>query len=268
MALRRKLLVGAWKAYLNHGEALDLARALAPRLTQAIEDRGGDLGLDLGVCPSFISIAGVREILADTPVAVGAQSVYWETENGAFTSQITAEQLAELGCAIVLLGHSELRALGETDAHVNRRLHAARAKSIQPIVCVGESMREREAGAAEERVAEQVRAAVDGLSAEQVSELIFAYEPIWAIKSRDNPDATPATPDQAADMHRALRQALVDRHGEAVGEAVRVLYGGSVGPENAGAFGAEDGIDGMLVGSASVKAEKFLGILEALAPKG
>lgn len=262
---RRKLLVGAWKAYLNHGEALSLARALLPLSTRAMVSRGGELGFELAVCPSFISIVGVQQILADSPVQVGAQNLYWETENGAFTGQITGEQLADLGCALVILGHSELRALGETDEQVNRRVRVALAKSILPIVCVGESTSVRERGDAETRVAEQVLAAIDGLSAEQVAGMVFAYEPVWAIRSRENPDPTPATPEQAAALHRAIRKALAQRHGIAVAETVRVLYGGSVGPDNAGQFAAESEIDGLLVGSASVKAASFVGILEAVA---
>ncbi|HKK53589.1 MAG TPA: triose-phosphate isomerase, partial [Myxococcota bacterium] len=114
MPARRKLLVGAWKAYLNHAEALELARALP----KALEERGDALDFEVGVCPSSISIAAVREIVADSPIEVGAQGLYWESENGAFTGQITAEQLAELGCSLVILGHSEMRALGETDENV------------------------------------------------------------------------------------------------------------------------------------------------------
>jgi triosephosphate isomerase len=263
MAERRKLLVGAWKAYLNHGDAIALARELASA-TQA-GGTGGDLGFDLGVCPSFISIVAVQEVLASTPIRVGAQSLYWETENGAFTSQVTAEQIADLGCPLVILGHSEVRALGESDADVSRRVRAALAKGIAPIVCIGESMAERRAGSAESLVAGQVLAAIDGLSAEQVEGIVFAYEPIWAIKSRDNPEAVPAKPDEANAMHRAIRDALTDRLDGGLGERVRVLYGGSVGPDNAAEFAGQSEVDGMLVGSASVKAEKFLGILDAVA---
>ncbi len=263
---RRKLLVGAWKAYLNHGEALSLARALLPLSTRATASRGDDEpGFELAVCPSFISIVGVQQILADSSIQVGAQNLYWESENGAFTGQITGEQLADLGCSLVILGHSELRALGESDEQVNRRVRVALARSILPIVCVGESSSERDRGDAESRVSEQVLAAIDGLSAEQVAEMAFAYEPIWAIRSRENPDPTPATPEQAAAMHRVIREALAKRHGAAVAERVRVLYGGSVGPDNAGQFVAEPEIDGLLVGSASVKAQSFVGILEAVA---
>lgn len=261
MPARRKLLVGAWKAYLNHAEALELARALP----KALEERGDALDFEVGVCPSYISIAGVRERLADSAIEVGAQGLFWESENGAFTGQITAEQLAELGCSLVILGHSEMRALGETDENVNRRLHVALERSLTPIVCVGESKTERESGAAESRVTEQVLAAVEGLSAAQVAGLVFAYEPIWAIKSRDNPEAVPATPEQAAAMHRVIRDALAERFDAPTSEQVRVLYGGSVGPENAAEFAAQSEIDGMLVGSASVKVEKFVGILDALA---
>jgi len=262
---RRMLLVGAWKAYLNHGEALSLARALLPLSTRAMASRNGDPDFELAVCPSFISIVGVQQILADSSVQVGAQNLYWEGENGAFTGQITGEQLADLGCSLVILGHSELRALGESDEQVNRRVRVALAKSILPIVCVGESRPERDRGEAESRVAEQVLAAIDGLSAEQVAGMAFAYEPIWAIRSRENPDPTPATPEQAAALHRVIRKALAQRHGAAVAERVRVLYGGSVGPDNAGQFAAEPEIDGLLVGSASVKAQSFSGILEAVA---
>jgi triosephosphate isomerase len=262
MGARRKLLVGAWKAYLNHGEALSLAADLAKAI--AGREGAGDLGFDLGVCPSFISIVGVQEVLAGTPVQVGAQSLFWESENGAFTSQITGEQVADLGCPLVILGHSELRALGETDADVNRRVRVALEKGIVPIICIGESMAERKSGAADARVAEQVLAAVEGLAAETVAGVVFAYEPIWAIKSRDNPEAVPATPEQANAMHRGIRDALGERFGAPVAEAVRVLYGGSVGPENAADFAGLSEGDGMLVGSASVKAEKFIGIVEAI----
>ncbi len=255
---RRFILVGAWKAYLNDDGAIDLARSIASELGSR------DPGFDLAVCPSFVSIVGVRDALRDTPVAVGAQNVFWADTNGAFTGQVTASQLVSVGCRYVILGHSELRQLGETDEMVNDRVGTALAFDLAPIVCVGESAEERREGRTKTRVEQQVRAAIDGIDPSVVAKVHFAYEPLWAIKSHNNPDATPATVEQAAEMHHFIRDTLTEALGAESGSAIRVLYGGSVGPENAGELISVKEIDGLLVGSASVKSTSFLQIVGAV----
>ena len=194
---------------------------------------------------------------------VGAQSVFWSSENGAYTSQITAEQLRDLGCPLVIVGHSELRELGERDEDVNRRARTAIENRIAPIICVGESADERRAGDSEAKVTQQVRAALDRIPAADLDAVILAYEPIWAIRSERNPDASPASAAQADAMHASIRSALRSDYGS-VADSIRILYGGSVGPDNAAEFVRAADIDGLLIGSASVRTGSLLEIIDSV----
>ena len=245
-APRRPMIAANWKMHLGREEK-------APALVRAIRPALGRIGsVEVVICPPFTVVASLAEVLGRSPIGLGAQNVHWE-DRGAHTGEISAAMLAEL-CQYVLVGHSERRASGgssEDDAAVNRKVSAALEHDISPIICVGESRERREAGEAGAFVGGQVRAALAGLSADQVGRCSIAYEPIWAIGS-----GLPATP---ADANRTctvtIRGAIADSFSEAVARKVRVLYGGSVNEDNIAAFMAMPEIDGALVGGASLGPE-------------
>jgi triosephosphate isomerase len=191
-------------------------------------------------------------------VALGAQDMYWET-SGAYTGEVSGEMLVEVGCSLVILGHSERRhVFGETDSDVARKLVAAQAVGLTPIVCVGEQLEEREAGKTWEVVSRQVTAAYGGLSGEAAAATVVAYEPVWAIGT-----GKVATPEQAVEVHGQIRSWFKHRFGEQVADGLRILYGGSVKPGNAANLLSEEEIDGALVGGACLEAESFLAIAGA-----
>jgi len=203
--------------------------------------------VDRVLCPPFTALAAVKELLTATEIGLGAQNMHWE-EKGAYTGEIAPAMLKEL-CQYVILGHSERRALfGETDEGVNRRIKAALTHGLQPIVCVGETEAEYDAGRTEQVVSGQVRGCLEGLSAEQVSGLVIAYEPVWAIGT--GKAATPA--GAGAVIGLTIRGTIAAIYGEATAQAVRVQYGGSVKPSNVAEFMAHPDIDGALVGGASL----------------
>jgi triosephosphate isomerase len=217
-------------------------------------------GVEVVLCPPFTALAAVARVIAGSPVALGAQDVHWERE-GAYTGEISPEMLRDLGCRYVIIGHSERRQyFAETDERVNRKTGAALAGGLTPIVCIGETLAEREAGRAAEVVAGQVKGALSGLAPEQVRGVVLAYEPIWAIGT-----GRTATPLQAAEMHARVRRTIAELCGRDVAEQIRILYGGSVGPENASALLREPEIDGALVGGASLRADAFAAIARAAA---
>ncbi|MCX7789929.1 MAG: triose-phosphate isomerase [Chloroflexaceae bacterium] len=247
--MRTPIIAGNWKMYKTVGEAVELVKALLGGLNVG-NDR------EVVVCPPFTALYAVRPLLVGTSVALGAQNVYHERE-GAYTGEIAPGMLVDVGCKYVIIGHSERRQyFGESDAGVNRKLHAARAAGLRPIVCVGESKPQRDAGEAEPIVTGQVRAALEGVSAEHMADVVIAYEPIWAIGTGDT-----ATPADAQAMHLAIRRTLAELYGDAVAQAVRIQYGGSVKPDNIDDLMAQPDIDGALVGGASLKAESFLRIV-------
>jgi triosephosphate isomerase len=248
---RQPVVAGNWKMNTTLAEARALASAVAGPLS-ALE------AIETVLCPPFVSLAAVIQTVAGAGVAVGAQNCHFEPK-GAFTGEVSPAMLADLGCRYVILGHSERRALfGETDATVRRKAQAALAAGLIPIVCVGESLEQNEAGQTVEVVGGQVRAALDGLTGAQVAGLVLAYEPIWAIGT-----GRAATPEQAGGTIGAVRRAVGEAAGEAAAGAVRIQYGGSVTAENAAALFAQPEIDGALVGGASLKAPDFVAICEA-----
>ena len=249
--MRTPLIAGNWKMNLNKGESVALA--------QAIATGSGDItGAELLVCPPSVYLDAVAAALAGSTVGSGAQNMYHEA-NGAYTGETSAAMLVDLGCKYVILGHSERRhILGETDAEVNQKALAALAAGLKPIVCVGELLEQREAGKTAEVIATQCKGSLAGLSAEQMAETVIAYEPVWAIGT-----GKVATPDQAQEVHADLRKLLVDGYNPEVAEKVRILYGGSVKPDNAGELMALADVDGALIGGASLKAESFLAIATA-----
>lgn len=217
-------------------------------------------GVDVVLCPPFTAIGSVKNITDGTKVKVGAQNVYWETQ-GAFTGEVSPVMLQEL-CDYVIIGHSERRQFfGETDETVNKKIKAALAHNLLPIVCVGENLEQNEAGETAAFVGGQVKAAFQGISAEDATTMIVAYEPIWAIGTGKNAD--PATANSTIGLN--IRGALADMYGEDVAQKIRIQYGGSVKPANIAEFMAQPDIDGALVGGASLTAENFVLLVEASA---
>ncbi len=245
-----KFVCGNWKMHKTAAEARELVRALAP----LVVDAAGRV--QVAVAPPFTALAAVAEAIRGTPIELAAQNVHPEPQ-GAFTGEVSVAMLAELGVKHVIVGHSERRQLfGETDLGVQKKAAAVLRGGLLPIVCVGETLQEREAGRTLEVVSRQVRGALEGLSAADVARLTLAYEPVWAIGTGKT-----ATTAQAQEVHAAVRQLLRQLFGTAA-EEVRIQYGGSVKPENAAELMAQPDVDGALVGGASLKAPDFSNIVK------
>jgi triosephosphate isomerase len=250
---RRPIVAGNWKMNSTLAEA----RALAGGLREPL---GALHGVDTVLCPPAVWLGPVGELLRGGRVGLGAQNCHFEAK-GAFTGEVAPPMLADLGCSHVIVGHSERRAyFGETDETVARKLRAAQAHGLTPIVCVGENLEQREAGETDRIVGAQVRAALAGLDATGAERLVIAYEPIWAIGT-----GRAATAAQANETIGAIRHEVAATLGEAVARSIRIQYGGSVTPTNAAELFAQPDIDGALVGGASLKAEDFLTICRAAA---
>jgi triosephosphate isomerase len=253
-ASRKPLISGNWKMHHNHFEAIQTVQKLGYRLDGDDHD-----AVDVSVHPPFTDIRSVQTTLESdkVPILLGAQNCYWE-DKGAFTGEVSPAFLAKLNVALVIVGHSERRELfGETDDDVNRKVKAVFKFEMTPIMCVGETLDEREAGLADEKVLNQLKAGLAGLSADQVSSMVIAYEPIWAIGT-----GRTATTDDAQAMCALIRTTVGDLVGAKAAEGVRVQYGGSVKPTNiAELMGAPD-IDGALVGGASLDPDDFAKIVQ------
>jgi triosephosphate isomerase len=249
--MRKPLIAGNWKMNTDGETATALARAIS-------DASPGYGAVDLLVCPPFCYLKTVSSVLAGGTVMCGAQNMYHE-KNGAFTGEISAAMLKDCGATHVVLGHSERRhILGETDEAVNQKTLAAHEAGLIPIVCVGELVSEREAGRTVEVIRRQFDLSLAGLSAELMAATVIAYEPVWAIGT-----GKVATPGQAEEMHAALRDSIVDRYNAETADRVRILYGGSVKPDNAAELLGQPNVDGALVGGASLKADDFLAIAAA-----
>jgi triosephosphate isomerase len=247
--MRRQLIAGNWKMNTNRLAASALAEGVA-QAASALAD------VDLAVCPPSCYLEAVGQVLRGSRVALGAQNMYFE-KDGAFTGEISAAMLVDLGCQYVILGHSERRhILGEDDQFINKKVHAALAAGLMPIVCLGELLAEREAGKTSQVIRTQFDGSLAGLSAEQVRRVVIAYEPVWAIGTGKT-----ATPQQAEEVHRDLRNLLARHFDPQTAISVVIQYGGSVKPENAAELLGQPNIDGALVGGASLKIEQFLGIV-------
>lgn len=251
--MRVPLVAGNWKLNKTVAEARQLVEEMLPGL-QAIPS------VENLICPPFMALPAVAEMLKDTNIAVGGQNVFWE-DQGAFTGEISPVMLAEY-CQYVIIGHSERRAyFGETDQTVNRRVKAALAHQLIPVVCVGETLEENESGRTNQVVARQMLDGLAGLEIPDPGKLVIAYEPVWAIGT-----GKAAYPDDASRViGNVIRPALAELFGSQISEGVRVLYGGSVKPGNAADFFQEEEVDGALVGGASLKAADFIGITQAAA---
>jgi triosephosphate isomerase len=249
--MRTPLIAGNWKMYKTVGEAVDLIEALLEGVEVGYtQDR------EVLVCPPFTALYPLAPLLTESPIALGAQNMYHEVE-GAFTGEVSPAMLKDIGCRYVILGHSERRQVfGEDDALINKKVHAALGHGLVPILCIGETKPQRDAGDAETVTLGQLHAGLEGLSSEQAQNIVIAYEPVWAIGTGET-----ATPADAQAMHAAIRQALLSDQGQEIADAVRVLYGGSVKPDNVDTLMAQPDIDGALVGGASLKADSFLRIV-------
>jgi len=250
--VRRLLIAGNWKMNLSRAEGVALAKAIA-------EQSGSTPDVDLAICPPSLYLDAVGQAIQGSTVALGAQNMYHEPE-GAFTGEISSGMLLDLGCKYVILGHSERRhILGETDQAINLKVKAALAAGLTPIVCVGETLEQREQNRTKEVVEGQFDGSLAGLTGEQVQQIVIAYEPVWAIGT-----GKVASPEQAEEVHADLRRILEIRYNAAAAEVVRIQYGGSVKPDNAATLMSQPNIDGALVGGASLKVDSFLGIASAL----
>jgi len=259
-AARTPLVSGNWKMHLTHFDAIRLVQQLSYALT-----RDDYAAVDVAVHPPFTALRSVQTVLDadDIPMALGAQHCHWESA-GAYTGEVGAPMLAKLDVRYVIVGHSERRALfGQTDEVVHRTAGAIQAAGMVPLVCLGETLEEREAGRTEERVTSQARSALEGMAPEQVAELVLAYEPVWAIGTGRN-----ATPEDASTVCGLLRSVVGDLAGGAAAAAVRIQYGGSVKPSNAAELLAAPDVDGALVGGASLEAEDFARIVRSAASPG
>lgn len=248
---RIPLISGNWKMNLTHLEAIAVVQKLGYSIDQP-------RGVEVSIHPPFTALRSVQTLLdADQiPIALGAQDVYWEAR-GAYTGEISPGMLAKLNVSYVIVGHSERRQhFGETDEMVNKKVRAVLGASMAPIMCVGETLDEREAGETEAKVLGQLRAGLDGLISDALSGLVVAYEPIWAIGT-----GRTATPEDAQAVCGAIRSALEADYGGDLASVVRVLYGGSVNPENIAGLMAQRDIDGALVGGASLDPSDFAQIV-------
>jgi triosephosphate isomerase len=248
------LIAGNWKMNTDVPEGRALAQVIADRLSTSSHSFDG---VDFLVCPPFVHLPAVIDALDESPVAVGAQDMHAEDE-GAYTGDVSAPMLTSVGCDSVILGHSERREYyDETDADVNAKVTQARAHDLVPIVCVGETLEQRQAGDAKAVVRRQVDGALEDVSVGSSEELVVAYEPVWAIGTGES-----AEPEQAQEMHAVIRSDLTERFGSDVADGVPLLYGGSMKPHNAFGLLSQPDIDGGLIGSASLAADPFLGIAE------
>lgn len=249
------LIAGNWKMHTD----LAAAQVLARNIAAGVLERGEALAdVQIAVCPPYVSLQAVSGELEETPVTVGAQNMHFADE-GAYTGEVSAPMLHSVGCRAVILGHSERRQyFGEDDALINKKMQQAVDHKLVPILCVGETKDQRDAGDAEDVVREQVRAALRDVSIESAEQLVIAYEPVWAIGTGDT-----ATPEQAQTMHAFIRTVLADRYDETIAGDVHILYGGSMKPHNAEELLAQPDLDGGLIGGASLRAADFLGIADA-----
>lgn len=250
---RTPLIAGNWKMHCTPSEAKKLVQELKQRVS-------GSDDVEVVVCPPFVALHGVVEECVGSSIGVGAQNVHGE-ESGAFTGEVAAPMLTEIGVTYAIIGHSERRQYyGETNETVNERLHGALKHDLTPIVCVGETLEERENDQTEAVVSQQIEKGLAGLSAGQMAGTVIAYEPVWAIGT-----GRTATPEQAQQMHAYIRNKLCEQFGEQVATQVRILYGGSVKSSNAAELMGQADIDGALVGGASLKPDDFAQIVQASA---
>ncbi|MBA3353680.1 MAG: triose-phosphate isomerase [Blastocatellia bacterium] len=244
--MRRPVIAGNWKMYKLLAEAVDTALALKPLVANANH-------CDVVIAPVFTALKSISARLEGSNIHVSGQDCAAESKHGAHTGEVAADMLKDAGCSHVIVGHSERRQFyGETDVTVNAKARSAIGAGLTAIVCVGESLSERDSRVAETVVKTQLKAGLEGLTVADTERIIIAYEPVWAIGTGKT-----ATPEQAQEMHAVIRRTLAATHGEEVAGSMRILYGGSVKPENIRELMSKDDVDGALVGGASLDAESF-----------
>jgi len=249
MASRKPLIAGNWKMFKTCSEAGDTARQLVALVEQTE-------AVDMMIAPPFTALTTVSEIIADSPVELGAQNLFWESE-GAYTGEVSAPMLVSAGCRYVIIGHSERRQFfGETDAAINKKIPAAMAASLVPVLCVGETESERDAGKTFSVLDKQIQKGLKNINFDAENLPVLAYEPVWAIGTGKT-----ATADQAQEAHAYIRELISKAFGRQLAESIRILYGGSVKPNNIAELMALADIDGALVGGASLKPETFSEII-------
>ena len=252
--MRRPLIAGNWKMNLNRSDAVALGQAIASA------DVG--VGAEVLICPSHVYLDSVSAAISGSQVALGGQDVYFEA-SGAFTGETSASMLVDVGCSYVILGHSERRnVIGETDQLINKKVKAALAAGLTPILCVGELLEQREAGETHEVVKSQFLGSLADISDEEMRKIVIAYEPVWAIGTGKT-----ASPEQAQEVHADLRKLLAKHYTSETSEIVRILYGGSVKADNAVELISQTDIDGALVGGASLVPSGFIAIIQAASSK-
>lgn len=250
MKKRRPLIAGNWKMYKTPIEAAETARQLVEHVT-------GVTDVDIMIAPTFTALAPVFKVIQNSPVALGAQNLFWEDE-GAYTGEISAPMLKSVGCQYGIIGHSERRQyFGETDETVNKKIQAVIQVGLKPVLCVGETENERESEQTFSVLDKQVKNGLEKLVSDQLDMLVIAYEPVWAIGTGKT-----ATDDQAQEVHQFIRSLVEKNFGKALSESIRILYGGSVKPNNIADLMSMPDIDGALVGGASLDAESFSRIVK------
>ena len=248
---RRKIIAGNWKMNTRRSDAVQLAK----KIVAAVGDKSP---VEVALCPPAVYLSAIAEAVAGTPVELGAQNLY-AAGDGAYTGEVNAGMLTDVGCRMVILGHSERRQLmGETDACVSKKLHAALAGNLLPIVCVGETLEQRESDETEQVIETQIRGSLAGLDKVQAAGIVIAYEPVWAIGTGKT-----ASPEQAEAVHAFIRSLLGKMFSTDIAGQMRIQYGGSVKPNNAAELLGQANIDGALVGGASLNADDFIAIIDA-----
>ena len=250
MADRVPLIAGNWKMNKTNSEAVALIKKLKA-LLKDVNRR------DIVICPAFTALSEIAKELKTSCISLGAQNLHFE-ESGAFTGEVSAGMLKEIGCSYVIIGHSERRQLfGESNAFINKKKIAALKNGLIPIVCVGETLVEREDGSTKQVVEKQINESLAGLLSKDGKKLVIAYEPVWAIGTGKN-----ATPEKAQEVHQFIRRLLEKQFDKKTAESIRILYGGSVKPDNISSLMQQPDIDGVLVGGASLDAESFANIVK------
>ena len=248
--MRKPLIAGNWKMNKNSGESVELVSELRKMVSDVKE-------VEMVVAPPYTALGSVADAIKGSNIFLSAQNIFWE-ESGAFTGEVAPLMLKDIGCQYVIVGHSERRQyFGETNETVNKRLKAALKVSLTPIVCIGEVLEEREADKTLDVIGQQLKEGLNGLSADEMGKVVIAYEPVWAIGTGKT-----ATPDQAQEVHQFIRKLISQIFSETVAEGVRILYGGSVKPDNVDQLMSQKDIDGALVGGASLKADSFARIVK------
>jgi triosephosphate isomerase len=251
--MRKSFIAGNWKMNTDVHSSVKLAEGVV----SGCKDIAGSK-VDVAVCPPFVYLQQVGKALQSSHIGLGSQDIYFE-QKGAFTGEISAAMLKDVGCTYALCGHSERRhVIGETDELINKKVHAAILGGLLPILCVGELLDERKANKTDEVVTRQMKKGLAGLIAEKMSAVTIAYEPVWAIGT-----GLTATPQQAQEVHALIRKLVAQMYDRKIADAIRIQYGGSVKPDNAGELMSQEDVDGLLVGGASLKTEDFVAIVKA-----